>query len=96
MSVSAVSESVCLCLFLCLCLCLCLCNDETMRSRYIYKFSSKILLDDSSKTVFVSVYSGLPSFDTLPPVGCFCARLECVQPSRLKLGSKNTTGMFLG
>jgi hypothetical protein len=47
-----------------------------------------ILLNDSSKTVFVSVYSGLQSFDSLPPVGCF-------SKGSLKLGSKCTTGIFL-
>jgi len=32
----------------------------------------------------------------LPPVGCFGVRLECEKPSSYKLGSKNTSGIFLG
>ncbi len=94
---------LCLCLVcpsLCVCVCVCACASVcvTMRrwDQDKYKFISMILLDDSSKTVFVSVYSGLPSFDSLQPVGCFCVRLECVQPSSLKLGSTYTTGIFIG
>jgi hypothetical protein len=52
--------------------------------------------DDPSKTIFESVYSAIPSFDSLPPVGCFGVRLECEKPSSYKLGSKNTSGIFLG
>ena len=51
---------------------------------------------DPSKTIFESVYSAIPSFDSMPPVGCFGVRLECEKPSSYKLGSKNTSGIFLG
>ena len=52
--------------------------------------------NDSYKTIFESIYSVKPSFDSLPPVGCFGVRLECENPSSFKLGSKNTCGVFLG
>jgi hypothetical protein len=53
--------------------------------------------DDPSKTIFESVYSVIPSFDSMPPVGFFGVSLECgLKPNSLKLGSKNTSGIFLG
>ncbi len=52
--------------------------------------------DDLSKTIFESVYSVIPSFDSVSPVGFFGVSLECEKPSSLKLGSKNTSGIFLG
>ncbi len=52
--------------------------------------------DDPSKTVFENVYSTVPSFDSMPPVVCFGVRIECEKPSSFKLGSKNTSNIFLG
>ena len=52
--------------------------------------------NDSSRTIFENVYSVKPSFDSIPPVGCFGVRLECEKPSSFKLGAKNTSGVFLG
>lgn len=52
--------------------------------------------NDSTQTIFESVYSVKSSFDSIPPVGCFGVRLECEKPSSVKLGAKNTSGVFLG
>jgi hypothetical protein len=52
--------------------------------------------NDPTQTIFESVYSVKPSFDSIPPVGCFGVRLECEKPSSFKLGAKNTSGVFLG
>jgi hypothetical protein len=51
--------------------------------------------NDSSKTIFESIYAVKPSFDSLPPVGCFGVRLECEKQSSFKLGSKNTSGVLV-
>ncbi len=46
------------------------------RSRFNYKHVTALATDDSIKTVLVSVYSDLASFDSLPSVGCFGVRLS--------------------
>ena len=54
--------------------------------------------NDTSQTIFESIYAVEPSFDNISPVGCFGVRLECEKPSSFKLGAKNTTygGVSLG
>jgi len=52
--------------------------------------------NDSTQTIFESVYSVKSSFDSIPPDGCFGVRLECEQPSSVQLGAKKQVECFLG
>jgi hypothetical protein len=52
--------------------------------------------NDSTQTIFESVYSVKSSFDSIPPVGCFGVRLECETPSSVQLGAKKQVECFLG
>jgi hypothetical protein len=62
----------------------------------------KVLLDSMmtyathDSSLFESVYTVKPSFDNIPPIGCFGVRLECEKPGNYKLGAKHTCGVFLG